>query len=273
MHQRRATTVSTISVCAGSTGSPRRGITRCAPAFGASLSKDLRRLIPWVHCEAERAPMNGQERAAAEQRQRLQRIVRPEVNVAPGGMERADLEHDEIERPEPFADRPIFRCEARVAAEEDRVPPRANHERGPQGRVPILDGTPRKVLRRRRGHAKAGIRQRIGFPPVKLDDALGPHAPGFEMRADAERRHERHSRFGECADGRVVEMIVVIVRYDDDVDGRHSRSGTGTGWKRLGPKKPRRRRAGSPHRIGEHAKAVDFDQQRRVAEPGGAQSA
>ena len=146
-------------------------------------------------------------------------FVRPEVNVAPGGMERADLEHHEIERPEPFADRPIFRREAGVAAEEDRVPLRANHERRPQAsRCDPCMAAPGKVLRRRRGDAEAGIRQRVRFPPVELDDALGLHAPGFEVRADAERRHERHVALGELADGRVVEVIVVIVRDDDDVD-------------------------------------------------------
>src|SRR2546425_7195606 len=34
---------------------------------------------------------------------------------------------------------------------------------------------------------------RSRFPPVELDDAPGPDAPVFEVRADAERGHERRS--------------------------------------------------------------------------------
>src|SRR5438045_111133 len=71
-------------------------------ALRALLEEDLRRLVPRVHREAERAPMHGKERAAAEEGVGLQRIFRAEMHVAPGGMPRADLQHHEVERPEPF---------------------------------------------------------------------------------------------------------------------------------------------------------------------------
>ena len=48
----------------------------------------------------------------------------------------------------------------------------------------------------------------------------GTHAPRFEVRADAERRDERHVALGELANRRVVEVVVVIVRDDHEVDRR-----------------------------------------------------
>ena len=50
----------------------------------------------------------GRNGAAAEQRERLERVLRPEVDVAPGRVEGADLEHHEIERAEPLADRRVL---------------------------------------------------------------------------------------------------------------------------------------------------------------------
>ena len=91
------------------------------------------------------------------------------------------------------------------------------------------------MLRGRGGDREAGVRHTVRLPPVELDDALGLHAPGFEVRADTERGHERHVALGELADGRVVEMVVVVVRHDHEVDRRQRARETGTGWKRLGP--------------------------------------
>src|SRR5947208_16221777 len=99
----------------------------------------------------------------------------------------AYLQHHEVERPKPLADRLIFRGETRIAAEEDGVPLRADDERGPQSRVAIAQAAAGKVLRRRGGHGEPGIRQLVRFPPVELDDTLGPDAPVFEVRADAAR--------------------------------------------------------------------------------------
>ena len=72
------------------------------------------------------------------------------------------------------------------------------------------------------------------LPPIELDDALGATPHGFEVRADAERRDERHVARGELADGRIVEVIVVVVRDDDDVEGRQ-RERDGHGLEALGP--------------------------------------
>src|SRR5579863_425378 len=115
-------------------------------------------------------------------------------------MPRADLEHGEIERPEPLADLPILGREACVTAEEHPVPRRAHDQRGPQRRVARLERAPGEVLRRRGGNREIGIRQRIALPPVELDDALWRYAPGFEMRSDAERGHERDRVLPQLSD-------------------------------------------------------------------------
>jgi len=56
----------------------------------------------------------------------------------------AHLQHHEVKRAEPLADRLIFRREACIAAEEDGVPLRADRERRPQGRVAIVQAAPEK---------------------------------------------------------------------------------------------------------------------------------
>src|SRR5437762_5895200 len=115
-------------------------------------------------------------------------------------MARSHLQHDEVEWAEPLADRLVFRGEARVAAEEDGVPLSADDERGPQRRVTIAQAAAGKVLRGRGGYGEPAVRQLVRFPPVELDDALGPDAPVFEVRADAERGHERHDALGDLVE-------------------------------------------------------------------------
>ncbi len=134
----------TRSACAGSTAWPSNGMTSCASDFGASLSNVS---AGWSHaCMARLNVPSKWAGAAAQQRERLQRILRSEVDVAPGGMECAYLEHHEIERAEAFADRAILRRETGVAAEENRVPLRMDDERRPQRRIAALEAAPGKVL-------------------------------------------------------------------------------------------------------------------------------
>src|SRR5882762_5692076 len=185
----------------------------------------------------------------------------------------AHLQHDEIERPEPLADCLIFRGEARIAAEEDGVPLRTDDERRPQSRVAIAQAAAGKVLRGRGGHGQPGVRQLVRFPPVELDDALWPDALVLKVRAAAERGHERHDTLGDLVDRRIVEVGVVVVRYDHEVHRRHRAKGYGHRLEALGAGERRWRRAPSPDRIGEHAKAVDLDQHRGMTEPGGSKAA
>src|SRR5271166_5176784 len=181
------------------------------------------------------------------------------MDVAPGGMERADLQHDEVERPESFADRLVFRRQTRVAAEEYGVLLRTDHERGPQGRIAIFQAAPGKVLRRRGGHGEPGTRKPVRFPPVEFNDTFGSYAPLLQVRTDSERRHERHVAPGEFTDGRVVQMVVVIVRDENEVHRRHRAQRNWHGLKALRAGEPGWRRARPPDRISQHAKTVDLE--------------
>src|ERR1700751_173641 len=93
------------------------------------LQQRFGRLIPGMHAERKGPPVNRQERPATEERQRLECVLWTQVHVTPGGVKRADLEHHQIERPEPLADRLVFGGESRVPAEEKRVSRRADDER------------------------------------------------------------------------------------------------------------------------------------------------
>src|SRR5690606_34327441 len=99
-----------------------------------------------VHRETERAPVHRQERALAEQGPGFERIFRAEVDVTPGRMERADLEHHQVEWAETLADRGVFGRESRVAAEEHRMPPRPDDHRRPQRGVPATQASTGEML-------------------------------------------------------------------------------------------------------------------------------
>ena len=80
-------------------------MTSCAPAFapnssnvsaGWSQACIARLNVP--QCTGRKAPPPSSANA-------FERVCRSQVDVAPGRMERAHLQHHQIERPEPFADR------------------------------------------------------------------------------------------------------------------------------------------------------------------------
>ncbi len=58
----------------------------------------LHRLVPRVEREDERSPVDGEEAPAPEEGVRLEGVLGPEVDVAPGRVKGADLEQDEVER-------------------------------------------------------------------------------------------------------------------------------------------------------------------------------
>ena len=60
--------------------------------FRAQLQQGLRRLVPGMHRKGECSPVHEQEGAAAEQGQCLKRVLRSEVDIAPGRMEPAHLQ-------------------------------------------------------------------------------------------------------------------------------------------------------------------------------------
>src|SRR5450631_253898 len=103
-----------------------RGLDRLAEArhheLGASLRTERQQrfggLVPSVHRQAERSPMHRKERATTEQRMRFECVLGAQVDVPPGRVERADLQHHQVEWTEALADDGVLGRQSGVAAEE-----------------------------------------------------------------------------------------------------------------------------------------------------------
>src|SRR5882724_9934062 len=133
------------------------------------------------------------------------------MNVAPCWVKSANLQHHQVEWPETTANDFVFRRKPGIAAEEHRVLFRAHDERGPQRGIAVFQSASGKMLRGCCSNREPGVRDAVRFPPIEFRNASKLHAPRFEMRADAERGDEGQVALGEFADGRVVEVIVVIM--------------------------------------------------------------
>jgi hypothetical protein len=152
----------------------------------------LCRLVPGVEREVEGAPVNGEQRAAAEERQRLECVGRTEVDVAPGRVPGADLEHHQIEGREPRTNRGKLGCEPGVSGKEHAAVLGSDHPRRPQGGIPIGERAAREVLCGRGRERQRAAGQGVFLPPVELDDQVRIDAEPLQSSTDAERRHDRH---------------------------------------------------------------------------------
>src|SRR5580700_4201778 len=103
-----------------------------------------------MHGQAEGAPMHRQKRAAAEQRQRFERVLRSKMNIAPSRMIGADFQHHQVKWPEPVANQLVLARESGITAEEHGVPFRANDKGGPQSGVAVFERPTGEMLRWRR---------------------------------------------------------------------------------------------------------------------------
>ena len=228
-----------------------------------------------MHGQAEGAPVHRQKRAATQQRMGLQRMRRAEVDVTPGRVEGADLQHHQVKRAQQRADQRVFAGQPGIAREKHRMPVGAQHHRGPQRGVAVLQATAGEVLRRRGRHrqpAAVGAGQRTRFPPVQLGDARGRHSPALQVGTHTQRGDDRHLQQRQRADGGVVEVVVVVMRDDHHIHSRQRLQGHWHRLKPLGAGQPRRGCTRAPHRVGQHPQAVDFQQHGGVAQPGGAQA-
>jgi len=82
------------------------------------------------------------------------------------------------------------------------------------------------------------------------------------VRADAQRGDERHVTPREGGDGGVVEVVEVIVRDEHGVELGQLLDAHRRAMKALRAGPLHRRDPVAPHRIGEHADAVDLDPKR-----------
>ena len=105
--------------------------------------------------------------------------------------------------------------------------------------------------------------------PVEFDDPVVGDVPGPQVRADAERHEELGPLgAGQLLDGVDVEVVVVVVADDHRVDRGQRLQRRRDRMQALRPDRARRRAPVAPHRVGEHAVAVDLDDRRRVPVPG-----
>src|SRR5262252_5575979 len=90
-----------------------------------------------------------------------------------------------------------------------------------------------------RCYGQLGVRQFARLPPIKLRNALWSHAPSLQMRANTKGGHEWHVELRQFADGREIEMVVVVMRHDHDV---YRRQRADSDWNRLEPLGPEQTR-------------------------------
>jgi len=122
------------------------------------------------------------------------------------------------------------------------------------------------VLGRRADHRQSLDRHR--FPPVELhrvgDAAIGE--PGLDAEGHDEQRVELP---GQPADGRLVEMVIVVVGDQDEVDGGQVVEGdAGRGVAAHADEAAERPAPLGPGRIGQEGHAIELDQHGGVADPG-----
>jgi hypothetical protein len=72
----------------------------------------------------------------------------------------------------------------------------------------------------------------------------------------------------QATDRRIIEMVVVIVRLQNDVDRRQVVERNPRRHPAPGSRETDRRRALTPHRIDEHVHAADLNQEARMTDPG-----
>ena len=205
----------------------------------------------------------------------FERVLRAEVDVAPRGMERADLQHHEIERARAARGSSRYSVVRPVSPlKNTRVPLRADDERRPQRRVAVLQAAPGKVLRRRGGHREPGVRQPCAIPTSRARRcarAARPRPRGARRRRATSRTARRASRVRGSSGSR------------GGRSGRARRSRGRSAAARAAERAPAGSASGPASRDGDARgpqtgsvstrQAVDLDQHRRVAEPGGAQPA
>ena len=234
-------------------------------SFGCETDERFGGFVPFVEREIESAPVDRKEGSSAEHLEHFERVVGAEMNRPPRWMKRADLEHHQIEGPVLSSD----------DLEVVRVPclprrrscvRRSESPKTTTASYSIPDAASRKMLARRRCEADSRNVDRL--VPIELADSFGRDSERFEARADSERSHDRdgwHS--SQIGDGFRAEMIVVVVRNEDDVERRKFRKPRGHRMKTF---RSRERHGGGSlpeDGIGEHSIAVDLEEDRTVSEP------
>src|SRR5258706_16480619 len=95
-------------------------------------------------------------------------------------------------------------------------------------------------------------------PPVELDNLRRWNAPPFEVRSHPERSDEDEVAVLEGDDRRIVEVIVMVVREQDCVEGRQVAESKQRREPALWSGETGRPHPLAPHGIGEEAMPIDL---------------
>ena len=171
-----------------------------------------------------------------------------------------------VKRPEATDNLAKIRVETCVAREEDPVPANTDNPPAPESRVPIPRVSPREMLRwsaarRYRSHVTL-------LPPVKL--CYMSCALAFQKVAYAKGGYPfRVWKSGsEATHGLLIEVIVMVVRDEDGVNGRELLEGDAGRRVAPGSNRLNWRSPIAPDRIGKDVDSVRLDEKAAMPYPG-----
>lgn len=138
----------------------------------------------------------------------------------------------------------------------------------PQRGVGVGGGLAAEVLgRQAEDFVSAG--QWRGLPPVQFHQVVDAELlePASQPHGNAEAQVIPETSV-QLVCGCFVEMVVVIVGYQYQVDGRHVTYRQGRGGEPLGPDKPEGAGTVGQHRVGQHVQAPVLEQEGCMPQPG-----
>ena len=164
--------------------------------------------------------MSRQHRARTEIVGGLGGLVRHHVNVFPVLVVLTVLHNRQIHGAKLFADGFEVRAVTAIAAVVNLLLRRDEHKAGPQRLITLQPPTGEMTGRQdMHGQFVADLHRLI---PVRFADDGALHAPVAQMRSHAERRHHALDFWHQRFDGGVIQMVVVIVRNNQQVYLRHT---------------------------------------------------
>ena len=148
---------------------------------------------------------------------RLDGLLGAQVPIGPRLGVLTHLDHRHVEGPQPFADLFERGEHPGVAGVVGSVSRTEQSEPTPERSILVEHLSARRVARGR--HHQLHVAECVALPPIELDDALGGYTPILEVCTHTQRTHERRVAVLQRDDGRMVEVVIVVVRDQDRVDG------------------------------------------------------
>ena len=178
----------------------------------------------------------------------------------------ADWQKGEVERTAHFSDPFEFRVIAAVAAEEHPPLARGQCPAAPERAIAVERRSGTAVLRWRAEQLESVHLRPV--PPIQLLYVLRPAV------AEPAREPERSQPAGvgvrrrQRANRRLIEVVVVVVRLQDDIDGWQRVERDGGWYDASGAEEANEGCSVAPDRIGENVEAPELHEPGRVANPG-----